>query len=61
MDMFDIQSWLDMCEKYLNKQIWNRELLKNYVETNYEWNAIAAQYIRHYEKMIHQNENSFSE
>ena len=29
------------------------EYFKDYVETNYGWNAIVAQYIRHYEKMIH--------
>ena len=61
LDSFDIYSWVDMCEKYLKGQTRNRELLKNYVETNYGWNAIAAQYICRYEKMTHSNENSFSE
>ena len=61
LDSFNMHSWVDMCEKYLKRQTGNRELLKDYVETNYRWNAIVAQYIHHYEKMTHRNENSFSE
>ena len=45
----DIHSCGNMCHKSLTRQTGNRELLKKYVEMDYEMYAIVAQYIRYYE------------